>query len=163
VESKPERGVRPGIATLREGAVLALLGWAGIAALVNFTEPFLFPRWLLFFGLVVALTGTALPIAWYLNRRFSPERFPADGVLWREAMEVSGLVTLQVWLQVGRILNAALGWIFFIVFLAVEILLRIYENSRWVPSDRIGSSAAAISFEESAEPQIDSTPDPFSR
>jgi hypothetical protein len=127
---------------LREGLLLALIGWAGVAALVYFLVPFLFPRWLFFFSLDIALTGTALPLVWYLNRRFSPNRFPHDSVLWREGMEAAGLVTLLVWLQAGRILNAALGWIFFLVFLAVEILLRVYENSRWLPS---GEEARSVS------------------
>jgi hypothetical protein len=120
---------------LRDGALWAMAGWAGALALVNFTEPFIFPRWLFFFCLLIAFAGTALPLAWYLNRRFSPDHFPPDGILWREAMEVAVLGNLLVWLQVGRMLNAALGWIFFIVFLAVEILLRIYEESRWVPAN----------------------------
>jgi hypothetical protein len=126
----------PAMDVLRDGAILALIGWAGIALLINVTVPFLLPRWLFYFCLSIAMTGTALPLVWYLNRRFSPEQFPSGNVLWREGMEVGGLIALLAWLQVGRILSAALGWIFFAVFLAVEILLRVYENSRWTPADR---------------------------
>jgi hypothetical protein len=113
--------------------LFAALGWGGVAAVIFLTLPFLLPRWLFFFSLFLAITGTALPIVWYLNRRFTAERFPSEGVLVREAIEVASLGVFLVWLQAGRMFTAFLGWIFFSAFLAVELLLRVYENSRWSP------------------------------
>ncbi len=115
-------------------AFFALCGWAGVALLILFTLPFLFPRWLLYFSLFLALTGTVLPVVWYLNRRFSTDRFPSEGVLMREALETASLVVFLVWLQTGRMFTPFLGWIIFAAFLAVEMLLRIYERSRWSPA-----------------------------
>jgi hypothetical protein len=143
MDSKPANSL-PALSVLRDGVILAIFGWAGIILLINASVPFLFPRWLFFFCLTIALTGTAVPLIWYLNRRFSPGQFPPTGVLWREGMEVGGLITLLVWLQVGRILSAALGWIFFAVFLAVEILLRVYENSRWAPANNGGRESTVL-------------------
>lgn len=114
-------------------ALFMVLGWGGVAAVVFLTLPFLGPRWLFFFSLFIALTGTALPIVWYLNRRFTADRFPAEGVLVREAIEAASLGMFLVWLQAGRMFTAFLGWIFFAAFLAVELLLRVYEHSRWSP------------------------------
>jgi hypothetical protein len=113
--------------------VLAVAGWAGVTAVILLTLPFLLPRWFFFFSLFLALTGTAMPVVWYLNRRFSAERFPAEGVLMREALETAALGVFLVWLQAGRMFTPFLGWIFFGALLAVELLLRIYENSRWTP------------------------------
>jgi hypothetical protein len=114
-------------------AAFAVIGWIGAAVLVLFTLPFLFPRWLFFFSLFLAFTGTALPVVWYLNRRFSAERFPSDGILLREALEAASLGVFLIWLQAGRIFTAFLGWVFFGALLTVEIFLRIYERSRWSP------------------------------
>jgi hypothetical protein len=123
------------------GGVFAFLGWAGVAAVVVLTLPFLGPRWLFFFSLFLALTGTALPIVWYLNRRFTAERFPSEGVLVREAIETASLGAFLVWLQAGRMFTPFLGWVFFGAFLAVELLLRVYENSRWTPAAPVEEGA----------------------
>jgi hypothetical protein len=132
-------------ALFRMAAVFAVLGWLGAAALVLFTLPFLLPRWLLFFSLFAAFTGTALPIVWYLNRRFSGERFPSNGVLMRETLELAALGVFLLWLQAGRMFTAFLGWIFFAVFLAVELLLRVYEHTRWLPSSQPPASSGPAS------------------
>jgi hypothetical protein len=116
------------------GALLAIIGWGGVAGVVFLTLPFLLPRWLFFFTLFLAITGTATPVVWYLNRRFTPDRFPSEGILIREALEAGSLGVFLVWLQAGRMFTAFLGWAFFGAFLAVELLLRLYENSRWAPA-----------------------------
>jgi hypothetical protein len=114
-------------------AAFAFAGWGGVAGVIFLTLPFLLPRWLFFFSLFLAFTGTALPMVWYLNRRFTADRFPSEGVLVREALEAGSLGVFLVWLQAGRMFTAFLGWVFFAAFLAVELLLRVYENSRWSP------------------------------
>lgn len=117
------------------GLILSTIGWAGLAALILFTRPTLGPRWLFFFLFVLALSGTALPIVAFLNRRF-PSRPPADGnIVLRQAIWVGIYGSLLAWLQLGRVLNLAL-----IVFLAggfilIEFLLRLSEKSRWQPKD----------------------------
>jgi hypothetical protein len=123
-------------------AIFALLGWGGAAGVVFLTLPFLLPRWLFFFSLFFAFTGTAVPVVWYLNRRFTPTRFPSEGILFREALETASLGIFLVWLQAGRLFTAFLGWAFFGAFLAVELLLRLYENSRWTPSPSMDAQPA---------------------
>ena len=134
-------------------ALFAVLGWAGTAGVVFLTLPFLLPRWLLFFSLFFALTGTAVPFIWYLNRRFTPARFPSEGILIREALETASLGVFLVWLQAGRLFTAFLGWAFFGAFLAVELLLRLFENSRWTPAPSIDEPAS-----EANDPQTGSLP-----
>ena len=125
-------------------AVFTIVGWAGVSALVLLTLPFLFPRWLLFFSLFLAFAGTSLPIIWYLNRRFSTERFPTEGILLREALEAATLGVFLIWLQAGRMFTPFLGWVFFAAFLAVELLLRIYEHTRWSPAPLSQDSPASV-------------------
>ncbi|MGA2820764.1 MAG: hypothetical protein ABSF61_08925 [Anaerolineales bacterium] len=117
------------------GAVaMAAAGWMGVVFLFFFTSPTLGPRWVFFFLLFIALVGTALPLVWYLNRRFSPNPFPSLGVLWREAMIVGLWGVFLVWLRVGRLLTGFTLWSLTGAFFAVELLLRMYERSRWVPT-----------------------------
>jgi hypothetical protein len=113
---------------------MGLGGWALAAALVFLATPTLGPRWAFFFAIFLALVGTSLPLMWYLNRRFSPDPFPSPGVLWREAVEVGIWGLFLVWLRVGRLLTPFAAWTLTGAFFAVELLLRLYERSRWAPS-----------------------------
>ena len=133
-------------------ALFAVLGWGGAAAVVFLTLPFLLPRWLFFFSLFLALAGTALPVVWYLNRRFTAERFPSEGVLLREVLESASLGVFLVWLQAGRMFTAFLGWAFFAAFLAVELLMRVYENSRWSPTSPVIEEETAALEDAEADP-----------
>jgi hypothetical protein len=132
------------------GAVFAIIGWGGVAGVVFLTLPFLLPRWLFFFALFLALAGTATPVVWYLNRRFTPDRFPSEGILIRETLESASLGVFLVWLQAGRMFTAFLGWAFLGAFLAVELLLRLYEYSRWAPigPDREPPAAGPLAPDE---------------
>jgi hypothetical protein len=141
-------------------ALLAIIGWGGAAAVVFLTLPFLLPRWLFFFSMFLALTGTAVPFVWYLNRRFAPDRFPSEGILMRETLEVASLGVFLIWLQAGRMFTAFLGWAFFGAFLAVELLLRLYENSRWTPNlSDDAQSAAGVDSQTGDRPPSGSSAD----
>lgn len=112
---------------------LCLIGWGGLAYLVMETLPFLGPRWLFFFFLMLALSGTALPVVFFLNRRF-PSEPPADGsVLLREAMWVGVYGCALSWLQQGRVLTSGLAIVLGLGVILVEFLLRLRERSLWMP------------------------------
>ena len=109
--------------------ILALIGWGGLYALLNFTIPTVGPRWLFFFLGVLALTGTALPIVAFLNQRFPSTPPVSSGVIVREALWVGIYFPTLAWLQLGRVLTPALIMLLAIGFLAIEILLRLRERS----------------------------------
>lgn len=114
--------------------VLALVGWGGLAMLIVVAQPTLAPRWLFFFLFMLALTGTALPVTYFLNRRF-PTTPPVDGsVVLREAMWVGVYGSLLAWLQLGRVLTTGLIFVLAMGLLLVEFLLRISERSQWSPT-----------------------------
>ena len=85
-------------------AVLAALGWLGLLLLLNTTLPTIGPRWLFFFLLTQAATGTALPFVWFLRRRFGGEASPPV-VLLREALWVGLYASVCAWLQINRSLS----------------------------------------------------------
>jgi hypothetical protein len=102
-----------------------------LVILMNSTEPTLWPRWLFFFLVVVALTGTALPATIYLNHRF-PSKPPAKArVVVRQALWVGVYGATMVWLNYGQVISFNLALIFLVGFMAIEVFLRLWERSQW--------------------------------
>ena len=112
---------------------LAIVGWGGLYLVITMTLPFVWSRWGFFAFLLMALTGTALPIVYYLHKRF-PTEPPADAnVIMRQAMWVGVYGATIAWLQLGRlvtlyvILGLAGGLI------AAEYFIRIREKANRRP------------------------------
>lgn len=113
--------------------VLTLIGWVGLYVVIWHTVPILGWRWMFFFLGVLALTGPAIPITYYLNQRF-PSDPPVEGmVIVRQALWVGVLGSTLAWMQLGRVLTPALALIMAGVFVLIEFLLRLFERSRWNP------------------------------
>jgi hypothetical protein len=113
--------------------ILFFIGWGGLAAVLYFTLPFVWARWGFFVLGIMALTGTALPVVYFLHRRF-PSHPPAEAnVIVRQALWVGVYGATLAWLQLGRlvtlyvILGLAGGLI------AAEYFIRIREKARRRP------------------------------
>lgn len=125
----------PFLPVLISGILLAVIGWAGLAAIFIFTLPNLGPRWLFFFLGLLAFSGTALPIVYFLNRRF-PSTPPVDSsIIIRQALWLGIYFDLLAWLQLGRVLNLMLGIFLAAGFILVEFLLRLRERARFKPPE----------------------------
>jgi hypothetical protein len=121
--------------------VLCLIGWGGLVVLINLSVPTLAPRWLFFFLFTLALSGTAIPVTYFFNRRF-PSDPPADSsIVLREAMWFGVYGSLLAWLQLGRVLNSGLAVVLVVGLVLVEYLLRLGERSAWRP----GRASAPLS------------------
>lgn len=115
--------------------VIALIGWVGLFFLLQYTQPYLGPRWLFFFLLTMAISGTALPIVYFLNIRF-PNDPPANtSVIIRQALWFAIFFDLLAWLQLGRVLNSILIAVIALGIIAIENLIRLVERSHWQPSN----------------------------
>jgi len=133
----PERVLPPFKEFLPVFLILLAVGGGGLALLLNLTLPTLGPRWLFFFLLVLLGSGAALPAAYFLNLRF-PTTPPAErSVIMREALWAGVFVSLLAWLRMGRVLTLPLGVIIAAVFVLVELLLRLWERSRWKPQNPV--------------------------
>jgi hypothetical protein len=114
--------------------VLFLAGWIGLVIVIFVTLPTLGPRWLFFFLGVVALTGTAIPITYFLNKRF-PSTPPAEKyIIIRQAIWFGVYGSSLAWLQMGQVLNTSLALILAGAFIVIELLLRLWERSHWKPN-----------------------------
>jgi hypothetical protein len=110
---------------------LMIIGWGGLLLLVTSTLPTVGPRWLFYFLSVLAITGTALPITAFLNRRFPSTPPPTYFVVVRQAIWFAVYISTLFWLQIGRVLNPALAILLAIGLGLIEFLLRLSERSQW--------------------------------
>jgi hypothetical protein len=118
---------------LPAAVILALAGWVGLFFLINYTLPTVGPRWLFFFLGVLAVTGTALPVIAFLNRRFQSDPPPSSGVIIRQSLWVGVYGATVAWLQIGRALTPALAFLLAAGLIVIEWLLRLRERSQWKP------------------------------
>lgn len=108
---------------------LAAIGWGGLYLVITMTLPFVWSRWGFFALLLMALTGTALPVVYYLHQRFPTEPPAESNVIIRQATWVGVYGATLAWLQLGRlvtlyiILGLAGGLI------AAEYFIRIREKA----------------------------------
>jgi len=113
---------------------LSVIGWGGLLIVIRSTVPTLGPRWLFFFLGVLALTGPALPVVYFLNVRFPSDPPVQELVILRQALWVGVFGSTIAWLQLGRVLTVGLALILAGVFVLIEFLLCLFERSRWSPN-----------------------------
>jgi hypothetical protein len=127
---------------------LLLFGWGGLAALIMFTLPTVWPRWAFFLLWVMALTGTALPFTYFFNLRFPSDPPAESNVIVRQALWVGIFGATLAWLQLGRLVTL---WVIFGLaggFVAIEYFIRIREQARWKPP---GNPDQTDDFDDPAE------------
>ena len=113
--------------------LLVTIGWGGIFLLVNVTLPSIGPRWVMFFLLFLAVTGTALPVVAFLNRRFQSTPPATRAIVLRQAIWFGLYATTLAWLQLGRVLTSSVALLLALGLVLIEILLRLRERSQWKP------------------------------
>ena len=123
----------PVLSFLPTALLLFFIGWGGLVVLINETVPTVGPRWLFFFLVVIAVTGTMLPVTAFLNRRFPSTPPATSAVVVRQALWIGVYSATLAWLQIGRVLTFALGVLLLVGMGLIEFLLRLSERSRWKP------------------------------
>jgi hypothetical protein len=132
LSDKMKSNLSPRVANFLPTAIfLMIVGWGGLAFLISSTLPTVGPRWLFYFLCVLAVSGTALPVTAFLNRRFPSTPPPTYFVVVRQALWFAIYVSILIWLQVGRVLNPALAILLAIGLVLIEFLLRLSEKSQW--------------------------------
>lgn len=112
------------------GGMMAGIHWVLLLRLINGSPPLAFPRWLFFIFLFLAVTGSVIPVVWYLNRRFSRLYPPPGGVILRQAMWFGVLAVTLMWLQMTRALNGAIAFFLILAIVVIEFFLRVRERTQ---------------------------------
>ena len=133
-EELPKSNPSPEVgAFLPATIILIVLGGAGFAATVLYTTPSGGTRWAFYFTAVLALTGLALPVMAYFNRRFPSIPPVTGGIVLRQAIWVGIYIPTLAWLQSWRLLSPMLALVLGIGLTVVEGLLRMRERAQWDP------------------------------
>lgn len=122
---------------LSSSLFLMAVGWGGLVLLIFILElpPLVWARWAFFALLFTALTGTALPVIYFLNLRF-PSDPPAEAhSIVRQALWVGSYGCILAWLLLGRVMTFWM-WIGLAGgLIAVEYLIRMRERALWRPPE----------------------------
>jgi hypothetical protein len=130
---------------------LMAAGWGGLLLLIFVFQlpPVVWARWGFFALWFTALSGTALPVVYFLNLRF-PSNPPAEPrSIVRQALWVGVYGCLVAWLQLGQVMAF---WIWMGLaggLIVVEYLIRLRERARWRPPTPMGHHAASTDVYES--------------
>ena len=123
--SRPQQGTR--IAAI----LLASIGWLGLLYLTQNILPRAGARWLFFVLLYLAVSGSTIPILQLVNNRLrgdNPE--PPDWVSVRQGLWIGLFVTTCAWLQIPRQLDATRAVFLAMIFIVIEIFLRLRERGQ---------------------------------
>jgi hypothetical protein len=127
---------------MSSAALLMLAGWGGLVLLIFVFQlpPLVWARWGFFALWFTALSGTALPMTYFLNLRF-PSAPPAEpAAIVRQALWVGVYGSVIAWLQLGHVM-AFWIWIGLAAgLIAVEYLIRLRERAFWKPPAHDGGS-----------------------
>lgn len=113
--------------------LLMLLGWGGLYFLITQTLPYVWPRWGFFVLALMAITGTVLPIVYFLHRRFPGEKPAESNVIVRQAMWFGVYGATLAWLQLGRLVTVYVVLGLAGGLAAIEYFIRLREKARWKP------------------------------
>jgi len=113
--------------------ILFIIGWGGLYYIITQTLPYIWPRWGFFVLVLMALTGTVLPIVYFFHKRF-PEETPANSnVVVRQAMWFGVYGATLAWLQLGRLVTVYVILSMAGGLIAIEYFIRLREKSHWIP------------------------------
>lgn len=113
--------------------LLMLVGWGGLFYLITQTLPYVWPRWGFFVLSLMAITGTALPVVYFLHRRFPGEQPVEGNVIVRQALWFGVYGATLAWLQLGRLVTVYVIVGLAAGFIAIEYLIRLREKAHWKP------------------------------
>ena len=139
------------------GLFLMLVGWGGLGLLIFFfrVPPLVWARWGFFVLWFTALTGTALPIVYFLNLRFPSEPPAEPNAIVRQAIWFGVYGATLAWLQLGQL---ATLWVWLGLgggLIAIEYVIRSRERARWrPPMDLPEDSTPDAHFVEAGEPYV---------
>lgn len=114
---------------------LILAGGIGVYAIVNFTYPTLWQRWLFFGAVIVLGTGLSMPVITFINKVISSRHIAVRDIIVRESVGMGVYFGFLFWLAIGRLFTIPLAIAFGLILIVVDYLLRIREFNAEVESE----------------------------
>lgn len=112
---------------------LTIIGFGGLYFIITQTLPFVPARWAFFVFMFMGLTGLALPIVYFLHKRF-PSEPPADSnVIMRQSFWVGVYGATLAWLQLGRLVTLNVMLVLAGGLIAAEYFIRLREKANRRP------------------------------
>jgi hypothetical protein len=114
---------------------LMVIGWGGLVLLIFVFEvpPLVWARWGFYALWFTALTGTALPISYFLNLRFRSHPPAEPSAVVRQAMWVGFYGATLAWFQLGHLMTLWVWMGLAVGLIGIESLIRWRERARWRP------------------------------
>ena len=141
---------------------LMAIGWGGLTLLIFVfaVPPLVWARWGFFALWFAALTGTALPVMYFLNLRFPSVPSATSNVIVRQAMWTGFYGAALAWFQLGHLVTL---WVWLGLaagLVAVEALIRWRERVRWRPPSP--ASTIPIPNPDASSMDLDDQPSDYS-
>ena len=132
--SPPSRTPPDHAGVLPASVLMLVFGWGGLFWLVTTQIPRVGPRWVFFVLLFIAVTGTAIPLARWINIRLTPATrvLPPGGVIVRQAVWAGLFVVMAAWLRMPRSLSLPVAFFLALALIVIEVFLR----SRELPNEQ---------------------------
>lgn len=118
---------------------LMLIGWGGLAGLLFFSLPLVWSRWGFFVFMIMAFSGTALPVVYFLHQRFPSDSEVEANIIVRQSIWIGVYFSMLAWLQLGRIVTLYVVIGLAAGMIAIEYFIRLREKANWkkpsIPDD----------------------------
>jgi hypothetical protein len=108
---------------------LTIIGFGGLFVIITQTLPFVPARWAFFVFMFMGLTGMALPIVYFLHKRFPAESPAESSVIMRQSFWVGIYGATLAWLQLGRLVTLNVILVLAGGLIAAEYFIRIREKA----------------------------------
>ena len=112
---------------------LTLIGFGGLYVIITQTLPFVPARWAFFVFMFMGLTGIALPIVYFLHKRFPSEPLAESNVIMRQSFWVGVYGSTLAWLQLGKLVTLNVMLVLAGGFIAAEYFIRLREKANRRP------------------------------
>ncbi|MBL8100758.1 MAG: hypothetical protein JNK81_16370 [Anaerolineales bacterium] len=112
---------------------LTIIGFGGLYFIITQTLPFVPARWAFFVFMFMGLTGIALPIVYFLHKRFPSEPPAESNVIMRQSFWVGVYGSTLAWLQLGKLVTLNVMLVLAGGFIAAEYFIRLREKANRRP------------------------------
>ena len=112
---------------------LTFIGFGGLFVIITQTLPYVPARWSFFVFMFMGLTGIALPIVYFLHKRFPAESPAESSVIMRQSFWVGVYGATLAWLQLGRLVTLNVILVLAGGIIAAEYFIRVREKANRRP------------------------------